>query len=237
MTRRFYQCLSAGMSVVCLLIATSQPVSATIVFDDHFDGNSGGIPEGWHLLFGPGWAQEAGTIVTLCGDVAILSDAFLDPSQGTVAVTTDISGTDSEYGIDVGLVEPQTWNRFLCKLFPSGELSIRVADLDGGEQYYVAGTLNEYTGGAIRVTLVLEPTAFTVSTDSPPFSSGPISYTAVFPTFTREDLGSAVNAALGNDVVETGTGCSGVDRITVEAESPTPVENISFGQVKALFRR
>lgn len=239
MSRRFRRCLSAALSLGCLLPVAQRSASAAIVFDDHFDGNSGGVPVGWYLLVGDaGSVVEAGTHVTLCGDVAILSDAYVDPSEGTVVLTIEVSATESEYGVGTGLLEPLTWNRFVCDLSaPDGQLEVGVADLDGGEEHYIAGYLAGYTGGAIRLTLVLEPTTFSISTDSPPFSSGPIAYAAVFSTFTREDLGPAVNVALANDVLESGTGCSSVDRITVDVDLPTPVAGTTFGRIKALFRR
>ena len=96
------------------------------------------------------------------------------------------------------------------------------------------GHLVGYTGGPIRLTIVLGPTCFSVSTDSPPFDSGPIDYTTAFTTFTREDLGSAAHAALF-DYSDPGTTI--VDRILVDVEGATPVESMTFGRIKALFRR
>jgi hypothetical protein len=237
MMRRFYQCLWAGLSTGCLLLAVPQPASATIVFDDHFDGNSGGMPAGWSIAFGTGTAVESGTVVDLLDSkVVISSDASVDPSVGTVSLELQIAGvtgaamagagfgTDScHFGILIGAAD--------------GQVYIVSQDVEGGEQNYVAGYLSGYTGGPIHVTLETGPTAFRISTDSPPFDSGSIEYVDVFPTFTRDDLGTAANLSLVNDV-EPGTwGSSSFDRITIDVDGPTPIEAMSFGRIKALYRR
>lgn len=169
MRPRVCHCLVTGLLLVPLWLAIPQPALATAVFDDHFTGDSGGMPVGWHLLFDdPGGVAETGTNVSLCRDVAILSDAFVDPSQGTIVITTRISGTDSEYGVRAGFYEPVSASYFLCALSPSdGQLEIVALDPEGGEQHYVAGYLDGYTGGAIQLTLVMEPTAFVITADSP----------------------------------------------------------------------
>ncbi len=237
MARRFGQCLAAGFSVVCLLLAAPQPVSATIVFDDHFDGNSGGMPAGWYLSFGTGTVVESGTVVSLLySKVVIASDAVLDPSAGAVSINlqiAEVTGTamagggfasgSSHFGVLIGVTD--------------GEVSVISQDEEGGEQNYVAGYLSGYTGAPIGVTLELGPTTFRVSTDSPPFDSGDILYTAVFPTFTRDDLGGAAQLVLVNDVEPGETGSSNLDRITVDAEGGTQVESMTFGRIKAVFRR
>ncbi len=239
MTRRFSQRLLAGLSMGFLLLVPPQPVSATIVFDDHFTGDSGGIPANWSRLFGTGTVVEAGTTVTLGqdgvgDDVAIGSDATVDPSSGTVTIETDFDGIAGQgmSGLFVGWPPPVF---FGCAIrTEDGRLEVNVGDTEGGTEWYDVGYLVGYTGGPIRLTMVLGPTWFSVSTDSPPFSSGPIDYTAVFSTFTREDLGSAAHALLF-DYGDPGTTI--VDRVLVEVEGATPVESMTFGRIKALYRR
>lgn len=98
---------------------------------------------------------------------------------------------------------------------------------------YDVGYLFGYTGGPIRLTVTLESTWFSVVTDSPPFSSGPIGYAAVFTTFTRDALGSAASVLLF-DYGEPGPTIA--DRIAVDVEGATPIESSTFGQIKTLFR-
>jgi hypothetical protein len=241
MTRGFSQHLLAGLSMGFLLLVPLQPASATIIFDDHFTGDSGGIPANWSRLFGTGAVVEAGTTVTLGqdgvgDDVAIGSDATVDPSSGTMTIQTEFTGIVGQgmSGLFAGSW-PSLVGFFGCAIrLDDGRLEVTVGDAEGGSEWYDVGHLVGYTGGPIRLTMVLGPTWFSVSTDSPPFSSGPIDYTAVFSTFTREDLGSAAHALLF-DYGDPGTTI--VDRILVDVEGATPVESMTFGRIKALFRR
>jgi len=226
----------SGLSMACLLLAAPQPVSATIVFDDHFDGNSGGMPAGWFLIGGTGTVVEQGTTVTLGAElhVAIGSDATVDPSSGTVSIETDFVGIIGEALSGLGVLAEPPDTYFICGIrLEDGRIEVGGSN-PGGDDWYIVGHLVGYAGGPIRLTVILEPTWFSVSTDSPPFSSGPIDYTTAFATFTRDDLGaaaSAVLAALGEPAYSI------VDRILVDVEGATPVESMTFGRIKALFRR
>jgi hypothetical protein len=236
MTRRFGQCLLAGLSLVTLSPVVLQPVSATIVFDDHFEGNSGGMPAGWFLAFGTGSVVESGTVVDLLyGKVVISSDSVLDPSVGTVSIVLQIAGVAGTAMAGTGFGSENCHFGVLLQV-TDGQVYIVSQDAEGGEQNYTAGYLNGYTGGALLVTLQMGPAAFRISTDSPLFDSGDILYTAVFPTFTRADLGSAAQLFLVNDVEPSETGSSSFDRLTVDVAAPTPVEDPSFGRIKAFFR-
>ena len=240
MTRRFCQCLSAGMSVVCLLLATSQPASATIVFDDHFTGDSGGIPADWFLIGGTGAVVEQGTTVTLGqegvgGDVIIGSNATIDPSSGTITIEADFVGIVGQGASGLISGAEFTSPLFFCAIrLEGGRIEVNIRDAEGGFEWYDVGYLAGYSGGPIRLTVILGPMWFSVSTDSPPFSSGPIDYTAAFTAFTREDLGTAAHVMLF-DYGDPGTTI--VDRILVDVEGGTPVESVTFGQIKALYRR
>ena len=239
MRPHFCHCLVAGLFLVLLILATPQPVSATIVFDDHFDGNSGGMPEGWHLLFGSGTVVESGTTVTFCDDVGIGSSVLIEPFEGTVVITTEIAQNDTEFGVGAFVASPDISSYFGSSLYvTNGEIEVVAGDIEGGEQRYVAGYLNEYAGGAIQLTITMEALTFSISTDFPPFSTGPIQYSDAFPAFTREDLGSSVFPALANGAGVGGLDdCSSIDRITVDVEGATPVGSMTFGRIKALFRR
>lgn len=107
---------------------------------------------------------------------------------------------------------------------------------EGGEPHYTAGYLSGYEGGPIRLTLALGPSSCSLSTDTPPFSMGPINYASAFPTFTREDLDPASHVCLGNDAVAGGFATCSVDRVTLDVELSTPVEKTTLGRIKALYR-
>jgi hypothetical protein len=235
MMRRFHQYLLAGLSMGCWLLVHPQPASATIVFDDHFTGNSGGIPANWSRIYGTGAVVEAGTTVTLGEDeVVIGSDATIDPSSGTVTIETDIAGVAGQ--VASGLIIPPEFpvTLFVCEI-RSDDTRIEVtAGTAGSFQSYELGHLVGYTGGPIRLTVTLGPTSFSVTTDSPAFSSGPIDYTAAFDNFTRDDLGTAASVILF-DYADPGS--SIIDRILVDVEAATPAESMTFGRTKALFRR
>ena len=108
----------------------------TIVFDDHFDGDSGGVPEGWHVVPGdPGYAVEAGTTVTLYDDIRIITDSLVEPFEGTVVITTDIAQTETEFGIGTFVASPDISSYFGSSLYvSSGMVEVVAADVEGGEQ-------------------------------------------------------------------------------------------------------
>lgn len=226
-------CLVAGSLLVSLLLAIPQPVSATIVFDDHFTGNSGGIPADW---WGQGVIVEAGTTVTLHNFAFMATTPTIDPQAGIVTVTVDIVGTN--YRAHAGIVDPVTHqNQFEFKItLPNGDVDVRVKDATGGDQGYYAGRLTGYTGEPIRLTAVLTATTFTISTDSPAFSTGPIEYAVVFPTFTRAALGNAAALLLVCEALEGSSTHTTYDRVTADIEQEVPTEPTTFGAVKALYR-
>jgi len=232
---RGFSRLLVGLVIVGLAQAAPQPVSATIVFDDHFDGNSGGMPAGWYRIEGTGDVVEAGTTVTLGGvHVSIGSDATVDPSSGTVSIETDFVGITGEALSGLGVLAEVPDTYFICGIrLEDGRIEVGGSNA-GGDDWYIVGYLVGYAGGPIRLTVILEPTWFSVSTDSPPFSSGPIDYATVFATFTRDDLGAATSAVLA---VLGDPAYSIVDRILVDVEGGTPIESVTFGQIKALYRR
>jgi hypothetical protein len=236
MIRRLSKRLLAGLAMFSLALATPHPATATIVFDDHFTGNSGGIPANWSRIFGTGAVVEAGTTVTLGDDlVAIGSDATIDPSSGTVRIETDIVGVVGQ--VASGLIVPPEFpvTFFICEIrLDDTRIEVTAGDAEGGMESHELGHLVGYTGGPIRLTVILGPTSFSVSTDSPPFSSGAIDYTTALANFTRNDLGTAASVMLFD---YENPGSSIIDRILVDVEGASPVESTTFGRIKALYSR
>lgn len=227
--------LLVGLSVACLLVTAPHMVLATIVFDDHFTGNSGGIPAGWSRIYGTGAVVETGTTVTLGDDIVVIgSDATIDPSSGTVRVVTDIASVVGQ--VASGLVGPGDFPAalFICEIRrDDGRIEVGGGDAAGGIQNYDLGYLVGYAGGSIRLTITLGSTWFSVSTDSPPFASGPIDYTTAFATFTRDDLGTAASVML-MDFEHPGS--SIVDRVMVDVgETSMVVDDGGVPATPALF--
>jgi hypothetical protein len=231
----------AGLLVASMLALFVQAVSAAVIFDDHFEGNSGGMPADWHLVFGLGTAVESGTTVTLDGGIIMATDSTFDPNppQGPVTLTLDIASTDPLVSyLGFGFVDADATHLLLAEIHPA-DLRLGVsASSTGGDtwQSYDATDLNGYTYGPLTLVLILGPTAFSISSDSPPFSSGLIAYSTVFPGFTRADLGDTCNLVISQDP-SSGLGPSSIDRLRLEVESQTAVRDHTFGQVKILYRR
>ena len=220
----------------CLIVAA--PAAAVVVFDDHFDGNTGGVPVGWFGI-GDGSAVEAGTVVTLNDEFIIVTEADVDPDQtGATVLTTMIVGTT--HHTHGGLIDfAQQDSHFWIKLWAAdGRLEVKASNVVDGEQELDVGYVAGYSGGAIELTLVLEAATFTVSTDAPAYSSGPIAYADVFPSFTRADLGHATRLVLENECPVPEPPCwSSYDRLTMWVQEATPVEAVDWGTIKALYRR
>ena len=182
--------------------------------------------------------MESGTTVTLNGGIIIATDSVFDPNEGVVTLTIDIASTDPLVSyLGTGFVDAAATHLLLVEFHPS-DLRLAVsASSTGGEswQSYEATTLSGYAHGPLRLTLVLRATSFSVSSDSPPFSSGFIAYSTAFPGFTRVDLGDACNLVISHDP-SAGLGSSSIDRATLEVEPETAVQSCTFGQVKALYR-
>ncbi len=240
MRRRFPRFLLTGLSLVSLLAALPLPASAAIVFDDHFDGNSGGMPEGWSLFLGSGTVVESGTVVTLDHNIIIVSDATIDPNSGTVAITWDVAGASpSIYSLALLVASASLSAAMAIGLEPSGEeFQVLVGAFIGGDwqEGGWAQALPGYMGGPVRFTLTVGPTSFSVTCEDPPISSGSIDYAEAFPDFTRADLGTVCNLLLQNDAPDEFSAPSSVDRIVVDVADVTPVESTTFGRIKALFR-
>jgi hypothetical protein len=237
MIRRISASASAGLLVAGLLITVPRGASASVIFDDDFTGNSGGIPAGWSIALGTGSIVEAGTTVAMeaVEDLAIASDAVIDPSGGTVTIQTDIAGMAGQ--VAAGLTVP---DQFPIVFFISairgtdGRVEVTAADSEGGAHVYDLAYLVGYTGGPIRLTTTLGSTWFSVSTDAPAFSSGPIAYATAFATFDRDDLGTATSVVLMD---YDDPGASIIDRVLVNVEGTTAGQTTTFGRIKALYRR
>ncbi len=240
MARRFASCVLGGALAVCLLASGPHAVLATVVFDDHFTGNSGGVPTGWT---GEGNVTDAGTTVTLVDDAWIWTDQTFDVNTGFITITTEFAGTDLRNVVVV--IDPlDNWNHLFVYIWlppmsgrEPGLIDVRGSRAATGEEPYFAGNLTGYTGGPIRLTVVLGPTTFSITTDSPAFATGPIPYASAFTHFTRADLGSAAKLALGNEKIMLPTSYMSVDHISLEVSEGTPVERTTFGKIKALYLR
>lgn len=233
-------CVSAvwlkGLMLIWLLALPAPPSSAAIVFDDHFEGNSGGIPAGW-LGEGEGSVVEAGTTVTFHDDFVIATNEDLDPNEAErTTLRNRIASTTNH--THVGLIDyPELNNHFWIKLYAEdGKIEVKAADIASGEEEYVVGYVTGYTGGAIELTVTLDTETFSVSTDSPAFSSGPINYSSVFTSFSRADLGNVAKLVLENECSPYGPPCTSVyDRVTMEVGSPTAAASTTWGHIKRIY--
>jgi len=212
-------------------------MQADIVLDDHFAGDTGGMPVGWFSVFGTGTIIESGTTVTLEGDAAIASNTTIDLTLGAITMTVDLVATDGR--AEVAVANPANVDHhFLAKIRASdGELQVKGANAAHGEEEAIVGYVGGYAGGPIRMTVVLDRTSFSLSTESPPFSSGPTAYSSVFSSFSRSDLGTAAWVGLANDSGSVAAAASIFDRIVVDVAEPAAVERNTFSQVKVIYRR
>lgn len=239
MERRFVSRLLGWTLAACLLGGGPRLGLATVVFDDHFTGNSGGMPAGWSQVFGAGSAVESGTTVTLHGAVIMVSAATVDPSTGTLTLTADVAGTSAAVApLGLGLLDLDATHLLLVQLHLS-DLRLEVAvSSNGGDswQVYEATHLTGYAYGALKLTLVLKATAFSITSDAPAFSSGLIDYATVFPGFSRDDLGTACHLAIAQSTDDPGAASSSVDRVAVDIGAAVSAEGMTFGRVKTLYR-
>jgi hypothetical protein len=230
--------MTGALLLVCLSAAGST-AGADVLFDDHFTGNSGGIPAGWIFGGGTGSAVEAGTTLTFTGEIAIGTGSTLDPNKGTDTLTISIAATGSRVAyLSTGFAASDLTHMLLLRFRPFGPaLEISASDT-GGEtwQTYSLTYLWGYAFGPLTLTLVLGPNEFCVSSDSPAYSSGFIAYSTAFPAFTRSDLGHACHLALTHGGDPAGQWTSSIDRLRLATDSPTPVRSHTFGQLKARYR-
>jgi hypothetical protein len=230
--------MTSVLFLVCLSAAGS-PVGARVLFDDHFTGNSGGIPTGWSLVFGTGSAVEAGTTATLTGSIAIAADPAFDPNRGTDTLTISIAATDPRVPyLGTGFAAMDFAHILLVEFHPS-DLRLEISASDTGGETWQTHNLTHLTGyayGPLTLTLVLGPREFCVSSDSPAYSSGFIAYSTAFPAFTRTDLGDACHLVLSQDDPSGQGGASNIDRLRLATDSSTPTRRLTFGQLKARYR-
>lgn len=230
--------MTGALLLVCLSAAGST-TGAEVLLDDHFTGNSGGIPAGWFFGHGTGSAVEAGTTLTLTGELGIGTYSTFDPNEGTDTLTISIAATDPPVAyLSTGFASSDLTHMLLLRLRPFGP-SIEISASDtGGEtwQTHYLTDLAGYAYGPLTLTLVLGPSEFCVSSDSPAYSSGFIGYSAAFPAFTRGDLGHACHLALTHGGDPAGQWTSSIDRLRLATDSPTPTRSHTFGQLKARYR-
>jgi hypothetical protein len=224
------------VGIVCICTVTI--AGAETLFDDHFEGASGGVPAGW-IGFGTGTAIEVGTTVTLLDEYAMYSETDLDPDQAGLATVLNFWIAETDNHASGGLLDFAEWdNHFWVKLFETdGRIEVKASNAAGGEEEYVVGFVPGYAGQAIQLTLILDADSFAVATDSPSFLSGVVPYGAVFTTFTRSDLGHGTRLVLENECSPGVPPCVSVfDRLTVEVGATTPVDPEEWGSIKAAYR-
>jgi hypothetical protein len=231
--------LMTSVLFLACLSAAGSTAGAGVLFDDHFTGNSGGIPTGWIFAsYGTGSAIEAGTTVTFTGEVGIVTNATFDPNQGTDTLTISIAATDPGVCfLGTGFAASDTTHMLLVGFRPCYPgLEINASDTMGETwQTYHLTDLAGYGYGPLTLTLVLGPSEFCVSSDSPAYSSGSIAYSTAFPAFTRTDLGDACHLVLSHGGTY-GQATSSIDRLRLATDVPTPVRRLTFGQLKARYR-
>ena len=225
-------------AVVWLLVLSPATSGATVVFDDHFEGNSGGVPVNWSGE-GEGSIVEEGTTVSFYDEFVIWTNENFDPNATERTIIRNAIANTTNH-THVGLVDPAQFdNHIWIKLHAlDGKIEVKASDINSGEEEIIVGYVSGYTGGAIQLTVVLESEIFSIATDTPSFSSGPISYTKVFTSFTRADLGNIAKLVLQNECEPTGPPCSSIyDRVTLEAGSTTSVVSETWGHIKSLYRQ
>ncbi|MGD8395992.1 MAG: hypothetical protein PVF43_11005, partial [Candidatus Eiseniibacteriota bacterium] len=118
----------AILAIAYLLLVAPAPANAAIVFDDHFEGNSGGLPAGWSGE-GDGSVVESGTTVTFHDDFAMWTDVEVDPNAENVTVLRIvITGTTGH--TSGGLVDfAELANHFWIKLHGSdGKIEVKASN-------------------------------------------------------------------------------------------------------------
>lgn len=155
--RRF---LYAAGAVVLLALAAGSTAGAVVLFDDHFTGDSGGIPTGWSLAFGTGSAVEVGTTVTLTGSIAIATDSTFDPNKGTEALTISIAATDPRVPyLGTGFAAMDFAHILLVEFHPS-DLRLEISASATGGETWQTHSLTHLTGYAYGpLTLARRPRA------------------------------------------------------------------------------
>ena len=231
--------LMTGAILLVCLSAAGSTAGAEVLFDDHFTGNSGGIPTGWILGYSTGSAVEAGTTVSFTGEIAIGTDSAVDPNKGTDTLTISIARTDWTVDfLGTGFAASDLTHMLLVGFRPGGDLRLEINASDTwGETWQTCSltALTGYTCGPLTLTLILGPSAFCVSSDSPAYSSGFIAYSTAFPAFTRSDLGNACRLVLSHAGGSLGV-TSDIDRLRLATDSPTPTRSHTFGQLKVRYR-
>ncbi|MDA1018528.1 MAG: hypothetical protein O3A00_29230, partial [Planctomycetota bacterium] len=188
-----------GTAILLILAGTAN--CGTIV-DDHFTGNSGGVPAAWSVVFGDGTSVESGTLLTITdstSDPTVLSSSlFFDPQGTTTTITASISSLTAETGrsLSFGIIGSNN-SIFLVGLGVDGNLRLS-ADPDAfnppnSEELTLAAS--GIATSSIDITLVFDADSFQVTT-SGGFDSTDTAFT--FTNFTPSDLGTSVRGLIVN---------------------------------------
>lgn len=214
-------------TAVVSLIALAGSSKAALILDDHFTGNSGGVPANWAVPsnVNSGTVVESGTEVSMSAasedGIAIVSDASYSPQgvQTTVVVTATI---DADAHAIFGIVDGSPVGQFLiADLGGDGSVRVAAANSFAGEPpQYLGSNIPSFTGGTLQVTLVFDSDSFSLSTDFGSYTTGDILYASVPLTgFSFSGLGTSMHPALSAG----GTaGSAAFDRITLTTAVPEP---------------
>lgn len=168
MFHRRYLLIAVGVTVA--LITPS--LLAGIIVDDHFVGESSGVPANWVKVVDNGTVVESGTLVAISdatgSATALQSTAIFNPQVTTTTIVANIEsigGSPTGNALIALTDNPFAGVYFDVAIGKLGEVQV-IADLDGSDMDIASlGTIAGYSGGAIEVTATLGFTNFSVQTD------------------------------------------------------------------------
>lgn len=214
--------------------AQSAPVIPTI--DDHFTGNSGGVPAGWTDIGFDG--NPASTIVE-SGTVATITDHRGGEGGGPQLMMSESFGAILDFSLKVdiasithtGLSEPEViaavgnlnGGYALVTQFDTAtnRFRVNVFGPTGGE-IILPGSLPSYAGGPLSFTVVADGDSVRVTSPTDSYDSGEILFTAFAdPGFDSvSDFGSPVALVLGTECGGgDGTSSIAYDRVVLTVTS------------------
>ena len=191
-----------------LFAGAANPVSAGIIFDDHFDGSGGGVPPGWAGL---GFNDGSGTIQDLAGSIVRVTDpagggpmvfqnnTAFDPSSGVTYTgkINSLSGDSTFFGIGNNL-KTNAQPRLLFEVQSGTSLFVSATNSsDTTDTIDLSGTLN--LASDVIFTLDTGAAGGRYRVQNGAFDSGFRNFTDDFATsgVTLATFGSSTNAVFG----------------------------------------
>lgn len=177
-SRRSLFALTVVFLFVAVLAGSAGLCRAALIIDDDFTGTASGIPPGWTratIAFDDAYDDSGATTVALQTIAAtfaramIFNDATFDPSHG-LTWTVELTSLENNYlqtgvGEDLSVVG----NFFGIRFHQSGLLEAFAQS--GSVEFDSLGTLAGYVGGAVDLTLRVDPAGYRISTNTG-FDSG-----------------------------------------------------------------